>query len=38
MDELKNPLWEYVVHMDAAMYGPTLPVLKQFGELSSNLS
>lgn len=27
-DELKNPGWTYVVHMDAAMYGPTLPVLK----------
>ena len=28
MDEHKNPNWTYVVHMDAAMYGPTLPILK----------
>jgi glutamate/tyrosine decarboxylase-like PLP-dependent enzyme len=38
MDDLKNPNWEYVVHMDAAMYGPTLPVLKQFGEKSDSLT
>lgn len=36
-DEYKNPGWTYVVHMDAAMYGPTLPILKQFGDRSSNL-
>lgn len=37
IDEVKNPGWTYVVHMDAAMYGPTLPILKQFGERSTNL-
>lgn len=36
-DTVKNPKWNFVVHMDAAMYGPTLPVLKQFGDKSNNL-
>jgi glutamate/tyrosine decarboxylase-like PLP-dependent enzyme len=25
------------VHLDAALYGPTLPILRQFGEKSDNL-
>jgi glutamate/tyrosine decarboxylase-like PLP-dependent enzyme len=31
-DELKNEGWNYTVNLDMAMYGPTLPILKQFGE------
>jgi glutamate/tyrosine decarboxylase-like PLP-dependent enzyme len=27
-DESKNDEWKYVVNVDAAMYGPTLPILK----------
>lgn len=36
LDEVKNEDWKYTVHMDAAFYGPTLPILQQFGE--NNLS
>lgn len=28
LDEVKNDDWKYTVHMDAAFYGPTLPILK----------
>jgi glutamate/tyrosine decarboxylase-like PLP-dependent enzyme len=28
LDEVKNENWRYTVHMDAALYGPTLPFLK----------
>ncbi len=37
-DEVKNEEWKYTVHMDAAFYGPTLPFLKQYGELSRSLT
>ncbi len=32
LDDVKNEDWKYTVHMDAVFYGPTLPILKQFGE------
>lgn len=35
LDELKNEDWRYAVHMDASFYGPTLPILKQYGEQTS---
>lgn len=38
IDEIKNENWRYTVHMDAAFYGPTLPILKQYGDYSTRLS
>lgn len=36
-DEEKNEGWRYVVNVDAAMYGPTLPIFKQYGEKSTSI-
>lgn len=36
-DEMKNDEWRYTVHVDAAMYGPTLPILKQYGDKSHSI-
>lgn len=37
-DEVKNQGWRYAVNVDAAMYGPTLPFFKQYGEKSRSLT
>lgn len=37
-DELKNEGWNYTVNMDMAMYGPTLPILRQLGDQSDSLT
>eukprot|EP00347_Sterkiella_histriomuscorum_P004325 403360874 len=37
-DEMKNEEWRYAVHVDGAMYGPTLPILKQYGEKSRSIT
>lgn len=36
-DEVKNDDWKYTVHVDAAMYGPTLPILRQYGDKSDSI-
>lgn len=36
-DEVKNENWKYRVHCDASFYGPTLPILKQYGEYSTKI-
>ena len=35
---MKNEEWRYAVHVDGAMYGPTLPILKQYGEKSRSIT
>lgn len=38
LDEVKNENWKYRVHCDASFYGPTLPILKQYGDYSNKIS
>jgi len=37
IEEVKNDNWRYTIHGDAAMYGPTFPILKPLGEKSNRI-